>query len=215
MIDVILVDDHSLFRVGEKSVLSGENTDIRVVGEAGSGKALFVLLETTKADIILLDIGLPDISGIEIARRLRKEYPEIKILIFSVENSFKVVQSLINIGIDGFISKLQSSDDDLIVAIHSIMNGLEYFGKDIATIIYNIYVSKKKITEVTSEFTEREREIIYLCRDGLSGRQISEKLNISLRTVNTHKNNIFTKLNINSTMELVQYAMKNGIISLD
>jgi len=186
-----------------------------VVGEAGSGKALFVLLETTKADIILLDIGLPDISGVEIARRLRKEYPEIKILIFSVENSFKVVQSLINIGIDGFISKLQSSDDDLIVAIHSIMNGLEYFGKDIATIIYNIYVSKKKITEVTSEFTEREREIIYLCRDGLSGRQISEKLNISLRTVNTHKNNIFTKLNINSTMELVQYAMKNGIISLD
>ena len=213
MISAIIVDDHALFRLGIKGALAGANSGICVVGEADSGKSLFSLLETTKADIVLLDIVLPDMNGVEIARCLRKKYPEIKILAISSENSNVVINALLNIGINGFISKQQSSAGEPVNAIRSIMSGLDYFGKDIADIIYNIYVSKKKTDEVTSEFSEREREIIYFCREGMSAKQISERLNISPRTVDTHKTNIFKKLGIGSTVEMVQYAMKYGIIN--
>ena len=215
MINIILVDDHALFRLGVKGALAGKHPDIRVVGEADTGKALFHLLETTRADMILLDIVLPDMSGIETARRLRKDYPEIKILALSAENTEDVVRAVMDTGINGFISKRQSSADEPAEAIRSIMGGLEYFGKDIAAIMYNIYVSKRKTTEVTSEFTEREKEIICLCREGLQGKQIADRLDISPRTVDTHKNNIFKKLGINNTMEMVQYALKQGIINIE
>ena len=215
MISVILVDDHALFRIGVKGALLGSGGDVSVAGEADCGKALFKLLETTAADIILLDICLPDMSGIEIAKRLRDEYPNIKILAVSSENTKDVVSKLLEVGIDGFISKRQSSPDELVKAIYSIMDGFEYFGRDIASIMSNIFVSKKKTTEPTSEFTEREREIIKLCNEGLQSKQIADRFNISPRTVDTHKTNIFKKLGINNTVEMVQYAMKYGIINME
>ena len=214
MINIIIVDDHALFRLGMKGALSGKDSGICVVGEADCGKALFDLLKTTKADIILLDVVLPDMDGIEIARRLRKEYPGIKILTVSSENTEDVVQALMNVGINGFISKRQCSTNQPVEAIYSIMNGLEYFGNDIASIIYNIYVSKKKTAVVSAEFTEREREIISLCREGITSKMIAERINISVRTVDAHKNNIFKKLGINNTVDMIQYAIKNGVIKL-
>ena len=215
MISVILVDDHALFRIGVKGALLGSSDDVSVAGEADCGKALFKLLETTAADIILLDICLPDMSGIEIAKRLRDEYPNMKILAVSSENTQDVVSKLLEVGIDGFISKRQSSPDELVKAIYSIMDGFEYFGRDIASIMSNIFVSKKKTTEPTFEFTEREREIIKLCNEGLQSKQIADRFNISPRTVDTHKTNIFKKLGINNTVEMVQYAMKHGIINME
>lgn len=215
MIRVILVDDHALFRLGVKSAIMNGHTDIGIVGEADSGTALFRLLETTTPDIILLDILLPDMNGTVIARRLRKEYPAIKILAISAENTAKTVQEMLEIGIEGFISKRQGGVDEIVEAIRTIMNGYEYFGHDIAAIIYKIYVSKKQTADVTPEFTDREREVIGLCRDGLLSKQIAERLCISSRTVDNHKNNIFRKLGINNTMEMVQYALKHGIIRIE
>ena len=215
MINAILVDDHALFRLGVKYAIKSSHTDICIVGEADCGSALFRLLETLAPDIILLDILLPDTTGIEIARRLRKEYPAIKILAISAENTTEVVQEMLDIGIEGFISKRQGSADDIAEAIRTIMNGFEYYGNDISSIIYKIYVSKKETAEVTLEFTQREKEIILLCRDGLLGKEIANRLNISPRTVDNHKNNIFKKLGINSTLEMVQYALKNKIIKIE
>ncbi|MDH6312753.1 DNA-binding NarL/FixJ family response regulator [Parabacteroides sp. PFB2-10] len=215
MIRTILVDDHALFRLGVKSAIMNGHTDIGIVGEADSGTVLFCLLETTTPDIILLDILLPDMTGTTIARRLRKEYPAIKILAISAENTAEVVQEMIEIGIEGFISKRQGGVDEIAEAIRTIMNGYEYFGHDISAIIYKIYVSKKRTADVTPEFTDREREVIGLCRDGLLSKQIAERLCISSRTVDNHKNNIFRKLGINNTMEMVQYALKHGIIRIE
>jgi DNA-binding NarL/FixJ family response regulator len=215
MINIILVDDHALFRLGVKGALMSLRDEICIVGEADCGKAFFSLLETTQADMVLLDIVLPDLTGIEIARRLRKEHPEIKILALSAENTHDVVRELLDIGIEGFISKRQGAEDDLPEAIFSIASGLEYFGKDIASLIYDIFVSKKKSTEFAVLFTDREKEIIALCRDGLLSKEIAERLNISPRTVDSHKNNIFKKLDINNTVEMVQYALKHGIINLE
>lgn len=215
MINTILVDDHALFRLGVKTAITNGHADISIVGEADSGTALFRLLETTNPDIILLDIILPDMTGIDIARRIKKEYPGIKILAISAENTAGVVQDMLDIGIEGFISKRQGGADEIAQAIRAIMNGYDYFGNDISAIIYKIYVSKKRTAEVTAEFTTREREIIELCREGLLSKQIADRLSISSRTVDNHKSNIFRKLGINNTMEMVQYALKNGIIRIE
>jgi DNA-binding NarL/FixJ family response regulator len=215
MIRAILVDDHELFRTGVRLSITNLHPDICIVGEAETGKELFLLLETTEADIVMLDIMLPDMSGIEIARRLKKEKPDLKILVVSSENTVTVTQALLDLNIDGFISKRMGNVDMLAEAIYSIMNGLEYFGRDISDIIYRIYVSKKKTTEVTTEFTEQEKKIIELCRDGLPSKQIACHLSISSRTVENHKNKIFHKLGIKSTAEMICYALKNGIINME
>jgi DNA-binding NarL/FixJ family response regulator len=215
MITAILVDDHELFRLGVRTAMANRHPDIHITGEAETSTEFFALLKTTTADIVLLDVNLPDMSGIEIARRLKKEKPKMKILVISSENTAIATQALIDIGIDGFISKRMGSVDVLADAIRSIMNGLEYFGKDISDIIYRIYVSKKKTTEITAEFTKQEKKIIEFCREGLQSKQIADMLYISPRTVENHKNNIFRKLGINNTVEMIQYAMKNGIIGVE
>jgi len=214
MIKVFVVDDHALFRMGIKSLLNEKNTGIIITEEADCGENFFRLLPSADTNLVLLDINLPDMSGVEIAIRLKKEYPALKILAVSSENDASIIKSLVDAGIDGFISKQNSGGNELIEAIHSVMNGLEYFGRDISAIIYDIFVSKKKVTSVSSEFSEREKEIILACKDGLLSKEVAAKLGISINTVNTHKKNIFLKLGINNTMEMVKYALEKGIIKI-
>jgi len=215
VINIIIVDDHRLFRMGLRNTIQLACPDISVAGEADSGEALFKLFALKTADLVLLDINLPGMSGAEVARRLRSDYPALKILAISAENDTDTVHAMIEAGIDGFISKQRSDADELAEAIRSVMNGEEYFGRDIASIIYEVYVSKKKTTTITTEFTERERDIILLCREGLLYKEIADRLGISAHTVNTHKKHIYQKLGINNTMEMVKYAMKQGIIRAD
>jgi len=215
MVQVIIVDDHRLFRMGLKTAFKFEHSDIQIIGEADCGDALFRLPALAAADLVLLDILLPDMSGIEIASRLRSEYPAIKILAVSTENSAATVKAMLEAGIDGFISKQQGDTNELAEAIRAVMNDLNYFGCDISSIIYDVYITKRKTSANPIEFTAREKEIISLCRDGLMCKEIAANLGISIRTVNTHKERIFTKLGINSTMEMVQYALKHGIIRVE
>ena len=215
IISVILVDDHELFRSTVRCMIESRYPDIRIAGEAETGEELFGLLSSVDADMVLLDIVMPGMSGVEIARRLRNDYPALKILAISAENTAETVRALLDIGIDGFISKSAGKASELPEAIRTVAGGLEYFGRDISAIISDIYVAKKNTAEPTSEFTPREREILLLCRDGLLSKQIADQLNISPRTVDTHKRNIFLKLGINNTVEMVQYAMKKGIIRIE
>jgi DNA-binding NarL/FixJ family response regulator/signal transduction histidine kinase len=215
MTKIIIVDDHSLVRMGIKGELKCNCSDVCVVGEAENGKRFFELLKTTEADLVLLDIMMPEMNGIEVARRLRKDYPELKILIISVETSFDIVQQLLEIGIDGFLSKQLCVGENLAEAIRCVMDGTSYFGKDIAEIISDIYAYKTKTTTENFDLTWREREIINLCHSGLRSKEIADKLNISPRTVENHKTNIFKKLGINNSSEMVQYALKNGVIQFD
>ena len=210
MIKVIIVDDHELFRLGVRTAIELRHPDIVISGEAGSGVEFFNLLETAKADIVLLDIMLPDMSGIDIARRMKKEYPEVRILAVSAENTTATVQEMLDTGIEGFVSKVNTSADTLADAIRSVDMGLDYFGKDIAEIINRIYIAKKKTKQISEEFSDIEKRIIECCFEGLSGKMIADRLCISLRTVDWHKSNIFRKLGINSTLEMVQFAVKMG-----
>jgi DNA-binding NarL/FixJ family response regulator len=215
LIRLIIVDDHQLFRTGLKTSFRYEYPDIVVAGEAEDGEELFRILPETAADVALLDVNLPGVPGVDVARRLRSEYPDMKILAVSAENTAETVQSMIEAGIDGFISKQRGDHAELAEAVRSVMNGVEYFGRDIAPLMYRVYVSKKKTATVTAEFSDREREIIHLCRDGLITKEIAARLGISIRTVVTYKERIFGKLGINNTMEMVQFALKNGIIRVD
>ena len=215
MIQVIVVDDHRLFRMGLKAAINDNYPDIQITGEAESGRELFSILKITPADVVLLDINLPVMGGAEIALQLRNDYPDIKILAVSSENTTEVIKSMIEAGIDGFVSKQMGDTDELAHAIRTVASGLEYFGRDIASIIFSIYVSKKKTTDITNEFTERECEIILACRDGLMCKEIADRLGCSINTINTHKKRIFQKLGINTTLEMVQYAMKKGIIRIE
>jgi len=216
MINVIIVDDHNLIRRGISSMLN-VHPDITVSGEAESGEKLFSLLAGgTPADLILLDVNLPDgMSGMETARRLRSEYPALKILAISAENSQETVKAMLEAGIDGFISKQMGNENELAAAIRSVMDGLDYFGHDISYIIYSVVRTKSLTNNFVPNFTDREKEVIRLCHDGLIGKEIANHLGIALRTVNTYKERIFQKIGLNSTMEMVNYALKNGIIRIE
>ena len=211
-IKVIIVEDHELFRVGIQSAIEKECPDIFIVGEAKSGEELFGLLKITTADVILLDIMFPDMNGFEIARRLKAEYPAMKILAFSADNSTSTIEEMLCIGVEGFISKLNSNSKMLAEAIQTVAQGFEYFGSDISDIISQIYIAKKKTTKVSSEFSEQEKRIITYCHEGLSAKMIANRLGVAVSTVVWHKSNIFKKLGINNSHEMVRYAMKNGII---
>ena len=215
MIYVIIVDDHPMFRTGIRMYIESKCNDICVVGEAGSGEELFRLPELTVAGLVLLDIELAGMNGIETARRLKREYPEMKILIISAQTTNEVVSAMLDTGINGFISKHRGGYENVAEAIRAVSNGYEYFGTDISEIIYNIYITTKKTTKITLEFTTQERQIIELCGQGLSAKKIAERLYITHRTVEHHKQNIFEKLGIHSTNELIQFAIKSGIIRIE
>ena len=215
MIQIILVDDHELFRTGVRMYLESKHPDIRVVAEAESGEDLFLLPQLTTAHIVLLDIHLPNMNGMAVAGRLKKEYPNLKILAIFAETGDEVIDAMLNKGIDGFISKRKGGSAVMVEAIHAIMNGHEYFGKDISEIIYRIYLSKQSVTKAPVTFTSQEYKIIEFCSLGIPAKQIADRLCITGRTVEHHKKNIFEKLDIHSTVEMVQYALKHGIIRID
>jgi two-component system response regulator NreC len=211
MIKVIICDDHKIFRVGVKYLLSGCE-GISLEADAASGEELLAMLENISADIVLLDILMPGIGGIETARRLRRDYPGVKILVISSENTEEALRRLVETGIDGFISKQRSDRSELAEAIRNISCGLEYFGSDLSALLYRVYVSIRKAADTKLEFTPREHEIIDLCAKGLRSKEIADRLFISPRTVHAHKDHIFQKLGINSMKEVVKYALEHGIV---
>lgn len=209
-IRIILLEDHQLFRIGLCAALNRGSSKVEIVAQADSVASFLELIQSVEVDMALLDITLPDGSGIEVARILRQQYPTIKILILSADTTEETIAELITVGIEGFVSKSVPTAD-LCHAVEYIANGAHYFGPDIAKLIHNIELShnKKKI-----EFTEREHQIVQLCANGYSAKEIANKLCVSICTVNTHKNNIFKKLGINNSVELVRYALKEGISKL-
>lgn len=210
-IKVIILDDHLLFRIGLRSLLDNSNGRVKVVMEAASGEEFFSNIESCQADVLLLDISLDGISGVEVAKRLREQKTTLKILVLSAESRQETVSKLMETGIEGFISK-NSSKEELLTAIEYVADGAEYFGRDVARIIHCVRIAKQNVKD--TNFTPRELEMVTLCSKGLTAREIAQHLNISLKTVMAHKYNIFKKLGINNSVELVKFAVKNGIIEL-
>ncbi|MCX6231808.1 MAG: response regulator transcription factor [Bacteroidetes bacterium] len=214
-IKIILVDDHRLFLDGVKSLLS-EVEHIDIIAEATSGFELLNLLKLLTPDLIMLDISMKGLSGIEVSKQLTEQYPEIKILILSMHTNEEFVLNAIKAGVKGYLSK-DTSKEELLEAIEIIYNGGEAYSKLISENFLKSYVKKFKAEQMlidSKTLTVREIEILKLAVVGLSNKEIADKLFISTKTVDSHKNNIMQKLKLKNTAEMVLYAVKNKIIEV-
>ena len=208
-INVLLVEDQTLTRMGISLALNSGSSNCRIVAEAGSvHEAKELLKQMEKVDIVLLDLMLPDGNGTEIVQFLRSRGADTKVLVISADTTRENILQLIDLGIGGFISKF-ADISTLEAAITSVYSGIEYYGKDITEILHAVSTAKAQALDI---FTSRELDIMRYCAKGLSVKQISEELNISTRTVENHKNNIFKKLGFNSTAELINYVFEHGIV---
>ncbi|MBQ3749795.1 MAG: response regulator transcription factor [Bacteroidales bacterium] len=208
-INVLLVEDQTLTRMGISLALNSGSSNCRIVAEAGSvHEAKELLKQLEKVDIVLLDLMLPDGNGTEIVQFLRSRGADTKVLVISADTTRENILQLIDLGIGGFISKF-ADISTLEAAITSVYSGIEYYGKDITEILHAVSTAKAQALDI---FTSRELDIMRYCAKGLSVKQISEELNISTRTVENHKNNIFKKLGFNSTAELINYVFEHGIV---
>lgn len=209
MIKVLLADDHPLMLLGLGTMLEG-CPEMNVVGTASDGAAAFEKAAATKPDVMVFDIVMPVMDGISLCRKMRAELPDVALLALSSDTSQATLEQLLHIGIDGFLPK--TADDQTIVeAIRSVAAGYEYFGTDIARLIEKISLAKKASDTL---FTPRELDVIRLSCKGLQYKEIASSLGIKYLTVVTIKNNIFRKLGINNTVELVLYAIKKNLITL-
>jgi len=219
-IGIFLVDDHQIVRDGIKSLLHNA-PEINISGEASSGKELLEKITNTETDIILMDISIPDISGIELTKQISKNYPDVKVLVLSMYMQEDFIVNAIAAGAKGYLPK-NTTRHELLNAITKIYEGNEYYSDSISKIILENYISnvrkpkelepaREKETDVLSS---REKQILQMIIEGLSNQDIADKLFISIRTVESHKNHIMQKLGIKSLVELIKYAIRNNIAEI-
>ena len=216
-IKVLLVDDHQIVRDGIKALLSGVN-DIEVVGEASDGNEALIKTEKLNPHIIIMDISMPEMSGIEVTKTITQNFPLIKVLILSMFTEEDFIMNAIAVGIKGYLPK-NTTREELLKAIRTIYNGKEYYGDLISQIILKSYISnaqKKNIPEGKDIncLSLREIEILKLIVEGLNNQEIADKLFISIRTVESHKSHIMQKLELKTTVDMVKFAIKNNLVSL-
>jgi DNA-binding NarL/FixJ family response regulator len=214
-IRVFLVDDHQIVRDGIKALLT-DTENVFVVGEALNGSELLANIDKAKPDIILMDISLPDISGLELTKQVLQSNDGINVIILSMHVHEDFITSAIAAGAKGYLPK-NTSKSELLKAIEIVYAGREYFGEAISKIMLDNYVaSVRKPKELPSDedksnLSGREIQILKMHVEGLSNKEISDQLFISIRTVESHKNHIMQKLGIKSNVELIKYALKNNI----
>lgn len=208
-IRLIVLDDHAIVRDGIRAMLIG-NSFIQLAGEANDYPSLLKELATALPDIIVTDIKLGGgLSGIEIAAAVKKEYPQLKILMLTGNTEDHYVLSAVKAGATGFLSK-DCGREEFLAAVKSVYYGQTYFGESVSHVIIEQYVrqSVHNITDANKLLSDREMEITRWLCEGLTSKEIGEKLFISSRTVESHKNNILEKLGLQSPIELVRYAIR-------
>jgi DNA-binding NarL/FixJ family response regulator len=211
---ILIADDHDIVRRGLKSLLEAR-PEWKVCDEAHSGREAVAKAEERKPDIVILDISMPELNGLEAARRIRKVSPNSEILILSVHYSDQLIQEILDAGVRGFIVK-SDSDRDLIVAVESLANHKPFF-TSMATEVMLTNFQRPASAPTTSgmrpnRLTSREREIVQLLAEGKSSKEVASALGISVKTAETHRANIMRKLEIHSVSELVRYAVRNQIV---
>jgi len=215
-IKVILVDDHKLFRDGLKFVIN-QMDNLEVIAEASNGNEFLDILEDKKPDLVLMDISMPELDGIQATQQAIAKYPRLKILVISMFCDEEYYYQMIQAGVMGFVLK-DIGKDELENAIQAVLNGESYFSQKLLRDIIMNLNSPSKSAKVQNgpeaSLTKRELEVLkYIC-EGLSNAQIAEKLFISIRTVEGHKSNLISKTGVKNTISLVMYALKNNLVEI-
>lgn len=212
-IKILIADDHKLFREGIKVLLMNQ-PDLTVIDEACDGFEVIKKVNELKPHVVLLDMSMPKLTGIEVTKNLVHENKNVRIIMLSANLEEHTVKAALRAGVNAYIHK-DVSQEELVNAIHIVYNGSEYFSKSVTDIIYKSYIKSIKENPGESdsaELTEREIEITKLFAQGYSYKEIADRLFITARTVESHKKRIMQKLQLDSTADLVRYAIKNKLI---
>ncbi len=216
-IKLLIADDHRIFRDGIVSLFSTV-PDMVIVGVAENGKKALEFIKENEVDLMLLDLSMPEMPGMELLKQISNEKIDIKILILTMHTHIDYIFKAIRLGASGYLPKEETNKAELTTAIRKIMNGEEYFHPVIARQMQEYFVvqaRKKQPEKDLYILSKREREVLKLVVEGLSNAEISAKLFVSVRTVETHKTNILQKLELKNTVELVKFAIRNNLADLD
>jgi DNA-binding NarL/FixJ family response regulator len=214
-VKILLVDDHRIMREGLRALIKGE-PDMEVIAEADNGHEAVKLARKLKPDLIVMDINMPELNGVEATRQILSESPDIKILAFSMFSSRKHVLGMLQAGVAGYMLK-DCAYEELIKAIRTLMARQMYLSPKIAGTLVEDYRSKIAVRDASAlpGLTSREREVLQPIAEGKTTKEIADRLNVSVKTVETHRRNIMDKLKVKGTAELTKYAIREGLISID
>src|SRR5882672_4623564 len=211
---ILVADDHEVVRRGLCALLRNQ-PEWEVCGEACDGREAVVKVLTVKPDVVILDIGMPNLNGLEATRQILKANPQIKILILTLHDSDQVVQEVLNAGARGFLLKTDAARD-LVTAVDALRRGKIYFTPKVAAMVLNGYLRRDEGSApeppTRNRLTPREREIVQLLAEGKSSKEVAVALGLSVKTAETHRANIMRRLDCHSVSELVRYAIRNNII---
>jgi DNA-binding NarL/FixJ family response regulator len=213
-IRVLLADDHQLMRSGIRLMLERE-TDLSVVGEANDGREAVALAKSLRPDVVVMDIGMANLNGIEAAQQMTGDRAEIAVVMLSMHSDESYVLRALKAGARGYLLK-DSAEADLIKAVHAVAGGKSFFSPAVSKVLLDDYVRKLRRSGTEDAYdllTPREREVLQLIAEGKSNKDIANLLNLSVYTVESHRSNLMEKLNVRGLPELILYAVRKGIIS--
>jgi two-component system response regulator NreC len=210
---LLLVDDHEVVRSGLRMLLDSEQ-DVQIVGEAGTAEEALRAVQELEPDVVLMDIGLPDMSGIEAATRIREIRPQVAVVALTIHEDKEYFFRMLDAGASGYVPK-RAAPEELLTAIRAAAKGEVYLYPSLATLLVKDYLGQDpddREARILNGLTERELEVLGHLADGASNSEIGDTLQISPKTVARHRENIMRKLNLHSRTELVKYAIRKGII---
>jgi len=210
---ILVVDDHAIVREGVRMILAKES-DLEVVGEAGDGEQALELTERLRPDVVIMDISMPGMGGIEATQTIRTRHPEVQVLALTMHEDESYIFQLLRAGAAGYVLK-RAAAQDLVQAVRAAAKGEAFLYPSIARKVVEDYLRRVETGEERERYdglTTREKEILTLIAQGLSNQQIAEKLFISIKTVQTHRAHILEKLGLHDRTELVRYAIRKGLI---
>ncbi len=215
-IKIMLVDDHEIVRAGLRMLLQAQAEDIQIVAEAENGQQALDLCQKTAPDVVIMDITMPGLSGLEVTRQLRLQCPNSAVLALTIHEGEQYFFEMLNAGASGYVPK-RAAPNDLVNAIRAVYSGEVYLHPSVAKTLVNDYLQRVQMGWERASYdglTSREQEVLKMIAEGLMNKEIAEKLSISVRTVERHRENIMDKLNLHSRAELVRYAVDKGLIDL-
>lgn len=210
---IVLADDHEIVRQGFRSLIA-QQRDMEVVGEAADGRLAVELAEQLHPDVVVIDIGLPELNGIDATRQILADQPLLKVIALSVHQEGRYVTEMLKAGASGYLVKT-CAFGELIQAIHAVLAGETYLSSKVAGAVVNQAVHGKEGEPTGGPLSDREREVLQLLVEGGTSKQIAHRLGVTTRTVDLHRQNIMKKLDIYSVAELTKYAIRQGLTTLD
>jgi len=212
-IDLILIEDHAMVRAGFRMLLEAQ-PDMAIIGEAESGAEGLAMLETVLPDVILLDVSMPEMGGAEVAETIKTQYPEVRILAVTIHDNQAYLLQMLDAGVDGYLPK-RAAADELVNAVRAVHSGERYIHPSLVGALVNGYLTRPEEKPKSRDLTPRQREVLELVAAGLTSQKVAEKLGLSARTVDRHIENMLRRLQMHSRVELVRYAIREGLIDVE